>query len=376
VDAIKFFESDALQLPLRRDAMNDHDFEDFLKRVFSNYLAEFDNLRSDDALTKAIKAGLPQAKTMCEDIQETVQQYLCGWPANALSKLKYAIGRVCKHFDRLLPKFDQAHLPVFQALYRIRAISVDELGVEFGRKDLFHIPFERREIVNRQRYSLPGLPCLYLGSSLYVCWKELDGPPFQSLYAAAIRVRRGESITVLDFSITPPGTARFISGAINDLDFAMPTIVARAICWPLLAACSVRRLHRNSPFIAEYIVPQLLLQWVTESNYGRHPDHVKVDGIVYFSVNCDQGCDLGEPSLNFVFPVQEPQPRGQCPVLRRKFEMTDPVNWPLLENCDFGDGVTRNADRYIRLAEKRVRYLDTPFGIVESALSRLDFLQL
>ena len=42
--------------------------------------------------------------------------------------------------------------------------------------EMFHIKYELRGKVQTQRCSFPGLPCLYLGCSSYVCWLELNRP--------------------------------------------------------------------------------------------------------------------------------------------------------------------------------------------------------
>lgn len=379
MNAVDFFQSDALRLPIRRDKERDGDFEAFLDRVFRNYIAQFDNLTSTDALTQLIKEGKHDAQQACEHIQVAVHEYLCGWPLDALSKLRYALGAVQKHFEHLMPKSDQSGWDFLSLLFRLRTESPQAgiRGVEFGRHGMFHIPYDRREIVARQRYSIPGLPSLYLGSSVYVCWEELGRPPFHSVYASAFQVRKGETITVLDLTETPAATARSISR--EDFDFAvqMLPVVARAICWPLQAACSICRLHREAPFIAEYIVPQLLLQWVTDSNRGRTSDYCKVDGIGYFSVNCEQAPHCPSAYLNFVFPAQEIQAKGHCPVLKEKFELTEAASWQLLENSWVGNArTTRNAPALIPLAGRNIAYLTSPFGPIESKLILLPFERL
>lgn len=59
-------------------------------------------------------------------------------------------------------------------LYRMRRM---ENRRDVSNKDLFHIPLNKRGIVNTNRYSAPGYPCLYLGTSIYACWEELGRPP-------------------------------------------------------------------------------------------------------------------------------------------------------------------------------------------------------
>lgn len=78
MDAINFFKSDALRLPLRRGE-NDQDFEKYLSDVFARYLAEFNNLNSDDALTKHVKAKRSEAEQLCEGVKKAVREYLHGF---------------------------------------------------------------------------------------------------------------------------------------------------------------------------------------------------------------------------------------------------------------------------------------------------------
>jgi len=364
MDAIKFFKAKAIQLPLCRKE-NENDFEKYLDGVYAGYLAEFENLESADHLTQQIRAGRPDAENLCEGIKKAVREYLHGFPHGAFDAMEEAIRRMGGQIDAL--RFGST--PAKQELYRIRAERPDEepKGMWFTRKDLFHIPFEKRHLVTRQRYSIPGLPCLYFGSTLLVCWEELRRPPFHSLYVSRFSPRSEVTITLLDFSSPPAATAKFIERNIADLTPAFEHLVARAVCWPLLAACSIRRLHASSPFIAEYIVPQLLLQWVTrpDKHSGR-----RTDGIVYFSVNADPIPDWDQALLNFVFPAQHSQADGHCAALKAKFELTEPASWQILESSNVLGVPTKHASMSIPIVKDvHVHYQRSPFGIVEQVLN-------
>lgn len=43
----------------------------------------------------------------------------------------------------------------------------------YSKDEMFHIPYDKRSLVGNQRYSVTGLPCLYLGGSSYICWEEI-----------------------------------------------------------------------------------------------------------------------------------------------------------------------------------------------------------
>jgi hypothetical protein len=375
MDAIRFFESGALRLPLERTA-NDDDFEQYLKGTFDRYLGAFDLLQTSDPLTKAIKERRPRAERLCTDVRDAVRAYLAGSPHGAFEVIAEALGsEEMRNHIGCLRMLDVAGSSPLQEMYRIRA--TDEPAI-YRRKDIFHVPFECRHRVKRQRYSIPGLPCLYLGATLFVCWDELQRPPFHTLYAAMFKAADGAKISVLDFSARPRDTARFVDQVNHNFggDFTIhgPVLLARAICWPLVAACSVRRLHHDAPFIAEYIVPQLMLQWIARPG----ADGNRLDGIAYLSVRTDPEhpfpCD---PFVNLVFPVQQPQPRGYCPVLQQKFALTEPGAWQLLESTELLRQKTTHGDAQVYLVpDVRSCYNNSTFGLVESRLVGLPTARL
>lgn len=43
----------------------------------------------------------------------------------------------------------------------------------FKAKDMLHLPYSLRGCTGNYRFSIPGVPSLYLGNSSYACWIEL-----------------------------------------------------------------------------------------------------------------------------------------------------------------------------------------------------------
>lgn len=67
---------------------------------------------------------------------------------------------------------------------------------------MFHINLDNRVIVSSERYSFPGLPCLYLGTSSFVCWVEMDCPKLEDFQVARI-IKKEQNVKVLDLCILP-----------------------------------------------------------------------------------------------------------------------------------------------------------------------------
>jgi hypothetical protein len=232
----------------------------------------------------------------------------------------------------------------------------------FESSDLFHIPFERRGLVKPQRYSINGLPCLYLAHSAYVCWEELSRPSFASLYLMQCRFREAPKLLNISYvpAFIPDLFALWQANGAN-CGWLENFIVALVTCWPLIAACSTRSREPSAPFKPEYIVPQLLLQWVTKEadldgirycstkvGSPRPIPHERIHQRGFYAVDGDQlrapavDADQSEDatpnstmvlSANVVLPVQTLQDTGHCPNLLKLFEVTPVWNCEVALAC-------------------------------------------
>ena len=66
------------------------------------------------------------------------------------------------------------------------------------RKDLFHVPFQNRHLISTNRYSIVGIPCLYLAGSTYLCWEEMGRTPLDDVYASRFQINKEETLQVLN----------------------------------------------------------------------------------------------------------------------------------------------------------------------------------
>ncbi len=275
----------------------------------------------------AVRNEIGTIRGLSQGILSTLDQYLSGHTFDAFQTFSDAIGHVRHRLQNLvLPLVDL--LGVHQSergpeyygdLYRLRTGPLTQLT----KRDIFHIPFEKRQLVASQRYSIPGLPSLYLASSLWIAWEELGRPDLASIHAS--RFEGKGALRVLDFGWSPSLAGNFSSfgdsdGAERFGEFAK----GQAIIWPLIAACSLVRRHPGTPFVPEYIIPQFLLQWVQ-----REKD---LDGIRYFSTKLAAMERAKHRAFNFVFPVRNKAPEGICGGLQDSFALTSPVSWPMLQS--------------------------------------------
>ncbi len=349
----------AVSLPLTRPDASPLDA--FLRDVFKKYTSALDDLADSNSISDEVKTSRQTIREVAAKLVKAVASYLQGFPHAGYKHVKSAVTKLADSLDALkLQVGNGASMREFERLYRIR--QVERVGYldNFDREALFHMPFELRHKVSSNRYSISGLPCLYLGGSLWVCWEELQRPEFHSLQVA--RFRYAEPVNLLDFGFRPDTIGRLRRSKSRLFDDA--TVASYLICWPLVAACSVRVFYPGASFKPEYIVPQLLLQYLR--------NETSLDGLRYFSTRIDQHEHSPWAAMNYVFPVQKQAPNGLCPKLRDKFRLTAPATWSTLEKVA-PVNVSMELDGWeIRVTEDLgVPYFDTEFFKCEHKLEGL-----
>ncbi|MEY8001932.1 hypothetical protein AB8U03_17410 [Clostridium sp. Mt-5] len=203
-------------------------------------------------------------------------------------------------------------------LFRIRKVKT---GKNLKRpSELFHIPYMKRNLVTNERYSLAGHPCLYLATYLGIAWQEC-GLPKKFYYSEFQYVSDPNPNNDWKF-ITFISPRKFANDALVAMSKDNEDSLLKSVCkyiktYSLILACSIVNLSGKSVFKPEYIISQMLLQWVCRnSNIIR--------GITYFS--CIDNDDLRRiDGYNIVIPAIKFNRRGFCKDLINKFKVSKPV---------------------------------------------------
>ena len=250
------------------------------------------------------------------DIKKMFVEYYLGHQYKAYSVFKDALQDLTHGMDlvtTILPK---------ESLYRAR---INEDNQDYRNDEMFHIKYCHRSKVQTQRFSFPGLPCLYLGGSSYVCWLELNRPSFDKFQVAYIRQRDNKKeYKVIDLSIHPLHLYNELIAIEKNSSSGsqtLPTVEKYLKWWPIIACCSVAVKNEDDPFKPEYIFPQFMLQYLLE-------EQEDLIGIRYLSIKAGRismkqyETDY-RTCINFVIPTRsvEPDDEGFCTKLNEQFKI-------------------------------------------------------
>lgn len=160
----------------------------------------------------------------------------------------------------------------------------------FNKFDMFHIPYDKRYLISNQRYSLPGIPFLYLGTSVYDIVSEIDGDinePFDIYCSFFIINKKLYTEGRYDvYDLRNEFTKMFENVLINSLIssdiISLKNLKSNFFKFILSSVCSFEKttykINSSSTFknnfYEEYVLPQILTQVLIRKNFK---------GIMYFS---------------------------------------------------------------------------------------------
>ena len=347
---IDFLSDNFFKLP--RTQGPKEDYKIFINRIFKEFLERLQSVDDFEDITYNIDLIKTRQNHLVESLNSALSNYYAGKPAKALSELEKGLNSKIKNFEQVLNIRDFSPNTDF---YRIR---IQKQNFPLSTEKFFHIPFELRGKIRTQRFSIPGFPSLYLGTSSYVCWEELSRPNLNDFQI--VRLKNTKLLKIIDLS--PP----------KDNNSQTEELYKHLMIWPLVFACSIKVRNNEDHFKPEYIIPQLLLQWVRKNNL--------IDGISYQTTHIDFKDSLSKGEfLNLVLPVKENKTKGLCSELEGKFKMTQSTSVQL-NQCstngliDGGSAINYknpNIQQIELIKGSPTNYNISIFGEIEEVLSKM-----
>lgn len=334
--------NERLFLPIRWDG---YDFSATLECLFNYYIRRLEAVEDNGKSPpfRAVHVNIGDIRKVTGLLIKAIDHYLNGFPSEAFSTfecvMEILVQTPLKVYQKsIMDQFEDFEWGAQDNLKLFRAIRVTD-NKPYPRTRVFHTPYNLRSKVSTNRYSIAGYPSLYLGTSLNLCCNEINADINNDLIiASAFKLERtieytSTNIRVIELGVKPQDFIDIpIENEISRRRISKELVTnvnvrsAYLLWYPLIAACSFIRTNKNDPFAAEYIIPQLLMQWVrSEINSKEYEDIDNLVGIRYFSCASVRASDMG---FNYVFPTSGQQKSSDlpyCSVLTRAFCLTKPV---------------------------------------------------
>lgn len=275
IDSQKF----AMPFVIKRDA----DYLPSVKNKLLELTSELERCGASDNIIHEIK-------DYCKQVVSSIVQYYHGFLVDA----QLSVDRMIRYFGYYAPAVtrvndsfsfpgrssDNSEVQFFRA-------RLSDSVVEFSGEDMLHIPFNKRHIVKSERFSIPGLPCLYLGNSSYTCWVELGCPADHQFNVAPILLDNTQR--VLNLTVSMSYLYEFNESECPFPDADSEIYLINLLKLFVLTLCTSYKVEEdNRSFKSEYILSQMIM---LACNSEKH-----LDGIIYYSKqipNESFACNVG-----------------------------------------------------------------------------------
>lgn len=322
--------------------------EDYYKDLNAKYKLLYDTAKMAGADEESLKI----IKKYSDNVKESIRLYYDG----SISKAHVMIKKLVKGCENdslavstiinseAFPGVKGTEIQFFRA-------RLSDDAKAYKAKEMLHLPLSMRGKTGNYRFSIPGIPSLYLGNSSYACWIELGCPPEYKFNVAPV---------VLE------GNQKIFNLAVMSRNWCKLDELAesKVHCWLklliLMMATSYTVKESGRIFKSEYIVSQSIMLACKELGY---------DGVAYFSKRVsDEIFAYAAINLALFTPYQNNKKYSK---VCEHIKIDDSFNYSMYKqlghvnrNCTYnlrllGTGITTNIGEY--RADRQFQYAMTEF---------------
>ncbi len=224
-------------------------------------------------------------KEYAKNIKVFFREYFSGNIINALETLKRIMTPLFKENSIAVSTIEQSiafnDLDIInekqkenKKVYFFRSRKSNSYKV-FNGQEMLHVPFDKREKVEPTRFSINGMPCLYLATSSYCCWLEARFPPDYSFNVSYVELNTNPRI--LNLVMNSEMICSMIS-MVEKNNFSIDVVKDALLLWMLTYGTSYKIDDDTRPFKIEYVLSQSIMLVCLEKG---------LDGVAYYSKRLD-----------------------------------------------------------------------------------------
>jgi len=241
-------------------------------------------------------------------INNAIGNYYDGYTSRAYDGFSNSLNKIIEFHNNVAVSYIEPH----EGFFKIR---IDKSLSLKDRKDNFHIPFNLRHFCATQRYSIPGIPSIYLGATSYLSYEELGRPDIAISYISRFETKK--MIRIIEIQ-TIHNFLKFSND--GEVIERFKNVLRYLILFPLYFTTTIKVIETNSSFKTEYIIPQLLMQFIGASN--KEDDAIR--GIKFPSSKLDYNTADDHRHFSYVFPIVTSSKAGFCTYLSGVFHLSKP----------------------------------------------------
>lgn len=205
-----------------------------------------------------------------------------------------------------------------------KARIATDTNQHFSRNEMLHIPLNNRGLVNTQRFSIAGIPCMYFSTSSYGCWLELGKPQSEVFNVSSYHL--DGNMKILNLVSVWNLICGLSTGAIAKVKYSVnidELIEDLITIWPIVCATSFRVTEKNRSFRSEYIIPQLIMLNLKK---------LGLDGVAFISKQV-RSDTVGYPNcVNLAIPIM--QSSGVFSEACKEIELSEAINFGEYQRLD------------------------------------------
>ncbi|MBQ2823747.1 MAG: hypothetical protein IJF18_04135 [Oscillospiraceae bacterium] len=243
----------------------DNEYFPALKMMLEDLVNRFRIAGMEDTFVEAIDAYQ-------KEIVNSIEKYYCGDLVNA----QLIINKIINEFlepPAITGINDSIAFPNNGTEIQFFRARLSDNVIDFPANEMLHIPFKKRSIVKSERFSIPGLPCLYLGNSSYACWIEMGCPADHRFNVSPIVLDNTQK--VLNLTVTLGDLYQFNEKELEWSKKQKDNYLLNILKLMILTFCTSYKVdEQNRNFKSEYIISQMIM--LACKSRG-------LDGITYYS---------------------------------------------------------------------------------------------
>ena len=189
--------------------------------------------------------------------------------------------------------------------------------IEYHADKMGHVPFNQRSKCAANRYSIAGIPCLYLGNTSYVCWLEM-GCPSDDKFCVSPYTIDGD---LKFFNIAIPGHTLY--SMLEEEEENRHLFMYMIKIYLLEIATSVHVKQNDRQFHSEYIVSQNIMKSCIKLNFN---------GIIYYSTHSSDNLMNLVCGYNIALYIDFKEEDDSSPIFESKTHHGDSVNYAMFKN--------------------------------------------